>query len=202
MQDLRFLLGVVLAAALPLTAFPQDQEKSAAGRQRASLSDKSENREKAKALEPSHKITRTGCLGKDHGSSTPTSYVLTDQAGNEMPVEGSAALENHVGHKVKLTGTARKGAVLRVQAVKRLPRACKLPERRSGSADSNNGNPNDAYPVDPANPDVEGPGMPGISRNESSPKSPVKPTDPTAPTKVKPWPIRRSWLRCDAKRRT
>ena len=186
-QDLRLLLGVILAAALPLATFPQEQDKSATSRERATSSGNSDNRDNTKeAVERSHIITRTGCLAKDDGSSTSASYVLTDEAGNETPVESSAALKKHVGHKVKLTGTARNGAALRVQAVKQLPGACKLPKRKSGSADSKNGNPNDVYPVDPANPDAERPGTPGISRNESSPKSPVKPTDPTAPTAVKP----------------
>jgi hypothetical protein len=188
MQDLRFLLGVVLAAALPLTTFPQEQQKSALSRERASFSGNSHNRDNAQeAVKPAHRITRTGCLAKDNGSSIPASYVLTDQAGNETPVKGSAALKNHVGHKVKLTGTARNGAVLHVQAVKQLTGECKSPETKRGTADRINGNPNDAYPVDPANPDAARPGTPGtFPRNESSPRSPVKPTDPTAPTTVKP----------------
>jgi hypothetical protein len=64
--------------------------------------------------------TLTGCLGSMNG---PMPYALTDEQGMRFAVGGTKDLDNHVGHKVKLTGSVA-GTAFTATKVEDLSQSC------------------------------------------------------------------------------
>ncbi len=117
MKRLTLLLALVVAFSLSALAQTDTQATTGQTDQTQTTTTKHKHSKKASTESSStdtsmkgtaKESTLTGCLS---GPNADNNYVLTNGRHRKgVEVTGSDELKNHVGHKVKLTGTWQKGA--------------------------------------------------------------------------------------------